>query len=831
MRKDAFRRAAVLTLAALCMSPAALAQLPDHPIITEAYYDPPGDNDGPVGRDATNAHQEYLEIYLPPAGNLDPDLNKDFLRLTFYHVEGDWESVGRGLVNYRFDLPPFDLDPSNGISEGAIARPPSGVVVLGWVDYVGNPPTGLAGTPNSRVALIDGGVTEVSGFTFIAVNGHHFGGTTNFPILEAESLIDVPEETRNGFSQNGSAAYLLVDRDSPRYVELFDDMHVPDGRSADPELPTGWVLGTSALLDGFAGNDDRNFDVLEQPYDAPTGDEIDLEDVLPRGGAFSRLVCQVPERGRVRPSRGTANGFARVFIDVPRTTETGDRNDPVADALNAYRHIRNDGPFFPSPGWAALTGSPPRLSVASATEQRFEILTQTIGRPALLTANVGGNFGIDIAVSPGASSNPSVAAFSADEPDLNVAGQALGLPTVAIEAGPSAAHGQSAFADTTVSATNSSGDDPPVEDPVRMVEITATVLNPIRGLDENGQPFQTTVFIAVQGIPAGAENNEFLNTDLGRFVRDNLGGRAQETRGNGAALIDPSTDLSSSDVILPMIEEFPAEFFEYINAPGARLDLVQTVVRSAAHRTDDRTYADSINPDEDGLKAIRLNVPDTFTSGGTFSPTERIHFADARGFVADPRSGLSNATTSRTFELVLVDTNVRFFGNIETGATDDFGIIVEALDVEADSPILPGEFIFLSFSGGLQGEDIDTLQVPPGQDVIANLIYLDLDNLHEVLGVRSIELAYLVDAGSGGEVDIIEVFSLNPVVGGGTPGDLNCDGQVNAFDIEPFLLAMFNPGEYAIRFPGCDINNGDIDGDGTVNAFDIEPFLVLLFGP
>ena len=353
----------------------------------------------------------------------------------------------------------------------------------------------------------------------------------------------------------------------------------------------------------------------------------------------------------------------------------------------------------------------------------------------------------------------------------------------------------------------------------------------IRGLDENGQPFQTTVFIAVQGIPAGAENNEFLNTDLGRFVRDNLGGRAQETRGNGAALIDPSTDLSSSDVILPMIQEFPAEFFEYINAPGARLDLVQTVVRSAAHRTDDRTYADSINPDEDGLKAIRLNVPDTFTSGGTFSPTERIHFADARGFVADPRSGLSNATTSRTFELVLVDTNVRFFGNIETGATDDFGIIVEALDVEADSPILPGEFIFLSFSGGLQGEDIDTLQVPPGQDVIANLIYLDLDNLHEVLGVRSIELAYLVDAGSGGEVDIIEVFSLNPVEGGGTPGDLNCDGQVNAFDIEPFLLAMFNPDEYAIRFPGCDINNGDIDGDGTVNAFDIEPFLVLLFGP
>ena len=61
------------------------------------------------------------------------------------------------------------------------------------------------------------------------------------------------------------------------------------------------------------------------------------------------------------------------------------------------------------------------------------------------------------------------------------------------------------------------------------------------------------------------------------------------------------------------------------------------------------------------------------------------------------------------------------------------------------------------------------------------------------------------------------------------PGDLNCDGRINAFDIEPFLLALFDPHEYAIRFPDCEINNGDINGDGVVNAFDIGPFLDLLF--
>lgn len=54
---------------------------------------------------------------------------------------------------------------------------------------------------------------------------------------------------------------------------------------------------------------------------------------------------------------------------------------------------------------------------------------------------------------------------------------------------------------------------------------------------------------------------------------------------------------------------------------------------------------------------------------------------------------------------------------------------------------------------------------------------------------------------------------------------------IAAFGIEPFLEALFDPAEYAIRFPDCDINNGDIKGDGAIGAFDIEPFLALLVGP
>ena len=61
-------------------------------------------------------------------------------------------------------------------------------------------------------------------------------------------------------------------------------------------------------------------------------------------------------------------------------------------------------------------------------------------------------------------------------------------------------------------------------------------------------------------------------------------------------------------------------------------------------------------------------------------------------------------------------------------------------------------------------------------------------------------------------------------------GDLNCDGEVNAFDIDPFVLALTKPAGYAAAWANCDITNADINGDGVVNAFDIDPFVDLLTG-
>ncbi|MBL8877534.1 MAG: hypothetical protein JNG88_00315 [Phycisphaerales bacterium] len=61
-------------------------------------------------------------------------------------------------------------------------------------------------------------------------------------------------------------------------------------------------------------------------------------------------------------------------------------------------------------------------------------------------------------------------------------------------------------------------------------------------------------------------------------------------------------------------------------------------------------------------------------------------------------------------------------------------------------------------------------------------------------------------------------------------GDMNCDGEVNNFDIDPFVLALTDPDAYAAQFPNCDAMNGDTNNDGVLNNFDIDPFVALLTG-
>jgi subtilisin family serine protease len=80
-----------------------------------------------------------------------------------------------------------------------------------------------------------------------------------------------------------------------------------------------------------------------------------------------------------------------------------------------------------------------------------------------------------------------------------------------------------------------------------------------------------------------------------------------------------------------------------------------------------------------------------------------------------------------------------------------------------------------------------------------------------------------LDANNNGIPDECEVVATRR-------GDLNCDGAVNSFDIDPFVLALTDPAAYQAAYPNCNIMNADVNQDGVVNSFDIDPFVNALTG-
>ncbi|MCG3127192.1 MAG: hypothetical protein CHACPFDD_02050 [Phycisphaerae bacterium] len=57
------------------------------------------------------------------------------------------------------------------------------------------------------------------------------------------------------------------------------------------------------------------------------------------------------------------------------------------------------------------------------------------------------------------------------------------------------------------------------------------------------------------------------------------------------------------------------------------------------------------------------------------------------------------------------------------------------------------------------------------------------------------------------------------------PCDVNCDGTVNGFDIDPFVGLLTGGGS------PCSPCSGDVNGDGTVSGFDVDGFVTCLQGP
>jgi hypothetical protein len=59
-------------------------------------------------------------------------------------------------------------------------------------------------------------------------------------------------------------------------------------------------------------------------------------------------------------------------------------------------------------------------------------------------------------------------------------------------------------------------------------------------------------------------------------------------------------------------------------------------------------------------------------------------------------------------------------------------------------------------------------------------------------------------------------------------GDTNCDGAINNFDVDSFVLAVTSPDGYNAAYPDCDILTADCNLDGQVNNFDVDAFVTML---
>lgn len=179
---------------------------------------------------------------------------------------------------------------------------------------------------------------------------------------------------------------------------------------------------------------------------------------------------------------------------------------------------------------------------------------------------------------------------------------------------------------------------------------------------------------------------------------------------------------------------------------------------------------------------------------------------------------LASAATTMSAGLDVVDIPDTYVG--PAGTNFFAGIVMHITDVDHTTPATYDDSSDRRSSWWAWGADaID----PHNLGLAANLC-----NLHwpgclggggnwMVRAVTAQLVAQLPDADGDGVPDACAIQR----------GDVNCDGSVDFFDIDPFLLALFDPQAYAAAFPGCE--NADVSRDGSVDFFDIDPFLQCLF--
>ncbi|MBU0641596.1 MAG: right-handed parallel beta-helix repeat-containing protein [Planctomycetes bacterium] len=196
---------------------------------------------------------------------------------------------------------------------------------------------------------------------------------------------------------------------------------------------------------------------------------------------------------------------------------------------------------------------------------------------------------------------------------------------------------------------------------------------------------------------------------------------------------------------------------------------------------------------------------------------------------------LSNNSTSGSggglqFEDSAVLTNCVFWENNDSGGMD------ETAQIDGDGALVNYSCVqgWTGGFGGLGNHGEDPLLTDPGNDdhhLLSGSPCIDTGDPWADYGHQTdIDGQMRVWDGDGNGQARVDMGSDE--FGSFRYGDLNCDGAINGFDIDAFVLALqATPPDYAeyyAQYPDCDHMLADINGDGTVNGFDIDAFVELL---
>lgn len=88
----------------------------------------------------------------------------------------------------------------------------------------------------------------------------------------------------------------------------------------------------------------------------------------------------------------------------------------------------------------------------------------------------------------------------------------------------------------------------------------------------------------------------------------------------------------------------------------------------------------------------------------------------------------------------------------------------------------------------------------------------------------------VVSNACGSQTSTAAVLTVEACGCAAAAADTDCNGVVDFFDIDPFLLALFDPAGYAAAYCGGDPCAADVDCSGIIDFFDIDAFLTCVFG-